>query len=115
MHRLVLLAFVGPCPDGMEACHANDIPTDNRLANLRWGTHADNMRDRIENGGNPFVNQTHCKRGHEFSDENTRLGSNGERNCRACARARWAVMSDQARQRRNELRRARRAAQREAA
>lgn len=51
VHRLVLLAFVGPCPVGLEACHANDLPTDNRLENLRWDTRLANMADRDARGG----------------------------------------------------------------
>lgn len=50
VHRLVLQAFVGDCPEGMEACHDNDIPNDNRLANLRWDYHKANAQDRINNG-----------------------------------------------------------------
>ena len=44
-HRLVLTAFVGPCPDGMEGCHYNGDPLDNRLENLRWDTHDANIQD----------------------------------------------------------------------
>ena len=51
VHRLVLLAFVGPCPDGMEACHFPDRdPTNNRLGNLRWDTHQGNMDDMVTHG-----------------------------------------------------------------
>ena len=32
---VVLLAFVGPCPDGCGADHVNGDPLDNRLENLR--------------------------------------------------------------------------------
>jgi len=28
--------------------------------------------------------KSHCKRGHALSDENLRVGPNGERLCRAC-------------------------------
>lgn len=49
MHRLVLDAFVGPCPAGFMGLHKNDIGSDNRCENLYWGTHADNMRDRAVN------------------------------------------------------------------
>ena len=53
VHRLVLLAFVGPCPPGMEACHfPNRNPTDNRLCNLRWGTKRDNYNDAVVHGTN---------------------------------------------------------------
>ena len=34
IHDLMLTAFVGARPDGMECRHLNDIPTDNRLENL---------------------------------------------------------------------------------
>ena len=44
---LVLLAFVGPPPDGYEICHNNSIPDDNRPDNLRYDTHENNMRDRL--------------------------------------------------------------------
>lgn len=48
--RLVLLAFVGPCPDGCVAAHNNGVNDDNRLENLRWATQADNVHDQIEHG-----------------------------------------------------------------
>src|SRR3970282_914182 len=38
VHRLVLAAFVGPCPIGMEGCHDDGAPTNTRLRNLRWDT-----------------------------------------------------------------------------
>lgn len=87
VHRLVLLAFVGEAPTGHEACHRNDTPSDNRLANLYWGTRSDNMRDRLRNGNNPFANRTHCPKGHEYTPENTRL-YRGSRSCKECQRAR---------------------------
>ena len=36
VHRLVLIAFVGPCPPGHQASHLNGERTDNRLENLAW-------------------------------------------------------------------------------
>jgi hypothetical protein len=51
VHRLVLQAFVGDCPPGLESCHADDDPTNNRLTNLRWGTRAENIDDRLRNRG----------------------------------------------------------------
>lgn len=50
IHRLVLEAFIGPCPEGMEACHNNGDSTDNRLENLRWDTHSNNMLDSVDHG-----------------------------------------------------------------
>lgn len=49
-HRLVLLAFVGPPPLGHEARHVNGDRSDNRVANLCWGTHAENMADTLTHG-----------------------------------------------------------------
>lgn len=46
IHRLVLEAFVGPCPKGLECCHGpNHDKSDNRLCNLRWDTHYNNGQD----------------------------------------------------------------------
>lgn len=53
VHRMVLEAFVGPCPDGMEACHNNGDRLDNRLVNLRWDTHEENSADRNRHGTQP--------------------------------------------------------------
>lgn len=50
VHRLVLEAFVGPCPEGMEACHNDGDPLNNRADNLRWDTHAANLRDKRRHG-----------------------------------------------------------------
>jgi len=49
LHRVVLRAFVGPCPAGNEALHADDNPSNNKLGNLRWGTRSDNRQDAIRN------------------------------------------------------------------
>ena len=43
VHRLVLEAFVGPCPEGKECNHKNGVKSDNTLKNLEWVTHGDNM------------------------------------------------------------------------
>lgn len=56
VHRLVLETFIGPCPKGMETCHNNDVPNDNRLENLRWDTHSNNHKDKVKNGN--WVNPT---------------------------------------------------------
>ena len=50
IHILVLEAFHGSCPPGMECRHLNDDPSDNRLVNLRWGTNRENKLDRVRNG-----------------------------------------------------------------
>lgn len=50
VHRLVLMAFVGPCPDGMVACHKDGNPMNNAVGNLRWDTVQANHNDMIEHG-----------------------------------------------------------------
>lgn len=70
VHCLVLEAFVGPCPPGMEGCHFPDRdPSNNRLGNLRWDTHVNNMRDmeihgtrrRGERAGNARLTDAQAK------------------------------------------------------
>ena len=53
VHKLVLLAFVGPCPDGMEVCHEDGDPENNHLWNLRYDTHDANVQDRRVHGTHP--------------------------------------------------------------
>jgi hypothetical protein len=50
VHRLVMAAFVGPCPDGCEVLHLNGIRTDNKLDNLKYGSHTCNMAFMAEHG-----------------------------------------------------------------
>ena len=47
---LVLLAFRGKRPKGQVTRHLNDIPLNNNLENLSWGTYLDNLLDRKSNG-----------------------------------------------------------------
>ena len=54
VHRLVLCAFVGPCPKGQWAAHNNGIRKDNRLPNLRWDTVRANHADKLNHGTQPM-------------------------------------------------------------
>lgn len=44
---LVMLAFVGPRPDGYCVDHINRIRDDNRISNLRYVTRGQNSHNRI--------------------------------------------------------------------
>lgn len=90
VHRLVLTAFCGPCPEGMEACHNNGDRGDARLANLRWDTPSNNSRDRRRHGTDHQVNKTHCPQGHEYTPENTKVipSRPTARYCRQCHKER---------------------------
>jgi len=53
IHRLVLEAFVGPCPEGTECCHNNGDRLDNRVDNLRRDTRSNNHLDAVGHGTHP--------------------------------------------------------------
>lgn len=59
VHRLVLSAFRGECPEGFEACHNDGNPLNNVLENLRWGTPSSNQQDAVRHGRK--VNQPKCE------------------------------------------------------
>ncbi len=50
VHRLVLLAFVGPPPESHEVNHKNSIRDDNRLENLEYVTSSQNTMQAIRQG-----------------------------------------------------------------
>ena len=50
VHRLVLEAHSGPCPDGFECRHLDGNPENNSLDNLSWGTHQQNVDDMTAHG-----------------------------------------------------------------
>ncbi len=50
VHRLVLEAFIGPSPPGMECRHLDGNPRNNNLDNLKWGTKKENMQDMMRHG-----------------------------------------------------------------
>lgn len=85
VHRLVLEAFVGPRPDGMEACHNSGDPADNRPGNLRWDTTTGNMADKVRHGTNgEGPRKTRCVRGHEYTEATTYVDPAGRRSCKPC-------------------------------
>jgi len=87
VHRLVLLAFVGPSPDGMEACHNDGDRSNNVLSNLRWDSRSENNKDRIRHGTDFSRNKTTCPRGHRLESPNLiedLFRRTGYRSCRAC-------------------------------
>ena len=56
--RLVLEAFVGPAPKRLEARHFPDRnPLNNNIDNLRWGTHRENMNDKVFHKTQPHGEQ----------------------------------------------------------
>jgi hypothetical protein len=54
VHQAVLLAFIGPRPEGMQGCHGDGNPRNNRLDNLRWDTREANEMDKLRHGTTLF-------------------------------------------------------------
>ena len=54
VHAIVLDAFVGPKPEGLEARHHNNVRDDNRLDNLSWATRSVNNLDKHAHGTMPI-------------------------------------------------------------
>ena len=50
VHRLVLKAFIGDCPDGYECGHLDGDPANNRLDNLKWVSQLENDRSKDKHG-----------------------------------------------------------------
>lgn len=93
VHSLVLEAFVSPRPDGLVARHGPLGALVNSVSNLSWGTHQENMQDKIRDGVHHEANKTRCIRGHLLQAPNL-LNHNGpanHRKCRACVYARQLV------------------------
>jgi hypothetical protein len=89
VHQLVVEAFIGPCPPGLEIRHLDGNPANNALSNLRYGTRSENGMDRVRHGTHHEVLKTHCKRGHPLAVPNlvANVARTGRRNCLACHRA----------------------------
>ena len=50
VHQLIMRTFVGEPAEGQEVRHKNGDPTDNRLANLEYGTRTENILDVYRQG-----------------------------------------------------------------
>ena len=59
IHALVLEAFVGPRPEGMEAAHLNGDPSDNRVENLKWVSSEENKLHQKQHGTQPLGSSHH--------------------------------------------------------
>lgn len=129
VHVLVMRAFVGPCPEGMQVRHLDGDPTNNRWApgseeetkaaggNLIYGTPAENCEDRDKrHGRNGHSNKTRCGTcGLPYDEANTYIYPEGSRQargrgCRNCIRASGKRHDDAHRDERARKKRERRAA-----
>lgn len=115
VHHLVLMAFVGPRPDGLEGLHWNDVPDDNRVENLRWDTRRANILDSVRNGTHGMASRTHCPKGHAYTEGNiywypaTDEYPAGRRACNECRRTYREQHQEERREKGREYMRRRRA------
>jgi hypothetical protein len=84
-HRVAYEMLVGPIPDGLVIDHLCRVTLCVNPAHMEVVTQRENiMRGEAPTATNAV--KTHCKRGHEFTPENTRLTRQGGRCCLSCER-----------------------------
>lgn len=86
---LVLAAFVGPRPEGADACHDDGVAANDCLSNLRWDTRSSNSLDAVRHKTHRNTRKDCCPRSHLLVEPNLvpSKASRGERACLACERA----------------------------
>jgi len=86
-HRYAYEFAIGPIPPGLEIDHLCLVRHCVNPLHLEPVTHRENLL-RSRNFAALNARKTHCKRGHEFTQENTYLWRDKTRICRMCARLR---------------------------
>lgn len=80
VHLVVLEAFKGPCPTGLQARHLDGIKIHCAPDNLEWGTASENTQDQIRHGTHHEAKRSCCGVcGGEY-----RVKKNGKRECVEC-------------------------------
>lgn len=97
-HRLAAHLWLRhPLTDSRLVLHSCDNRACFNPKHLFVGTHLDNMRDKCSKGRHANQRKTHCKRGHEFTDDNLSkwtLKNRGTRTCLACGRIKAQARRD---------------------
>lgn len=92
-HRYALQKKLGrQLESGEHACHTCDNPPCVNEDHLYAGSQADNMRDSVDRKRHKNATLTHCRKNHEFTDDNTYVDSDGKRHCRTCNREAQAAI-----------------------
>lgn len=89
-HRVSFMVHVGPIPAGKEIDHLCNVRNCVNPQHLMAVTHAENIKRADYKTNHRNATKTFCKRGHEFTPENTlqnRWGSKVTRKCRTCTQA----------------------------
>jgi len=89
IHRITYIMAYGPIPEEMELDHLCKTRNCYNPSHLEPVTHSENMKR--SSAGDVIRERakliTHCPKGHEYTEENTRISS-GKRVCRQCHRER---------------------------
>ena len=95
-HTLVAESFLSETkkPGDRLVRHLDGDKSNNTVSNLAWGTDFENAADEVRLGrsklkSSPNRDKTHCPRGHEYTESNTRHDDLGRRYCRSCRRENW--------------------------
>jgi len=62
VHTIVLEAFAGPRPDGMQASHLDGDTTNNASANLEWATPKQNNAEKLRHGTQLYGEDHHASK-----------------------------------------------------
>jgi hypothetical protein len=84
VHRISHEAHKGPIPEGYHIDHLCVNPPCCNPEHLEAVTPGENQKRGWERGSRKP--RTHCRRGHEFTPENTRVKLDGRKRCRECNR-----------------------------
>ena len=82
-HRALWIETFGDLDSKTVVRHICNNPACTNIEHLTTGTQADNIQDMIDAGRHGMTNKTHCPKGHEYNETNTRTYK-GRRWCRAC-------------------------------
>lgn len=85
-HRVAWFLENGEIPANLFVCHTCDNLRCVRPDHLFIGSVSDNKRDCVNKKRDAQSKKTHCPKGHEYSQENTRI-YNGCRICGICVKA----------------------------
>lgn len=94
-HRLAYEILVGAIPEGLQLDHLCRVRNCVAVSHLEPVTQTENLRRGNSSKSWAAIqrSRTHCKNGHKFSPENTRVVKEGNktvRRCRACDREKTA-------------------------
>jgi hypothetical protein len=90
VHRLAYLLWKGPLDPTLDICHTCDVKRCCNPDHLWQGTPKENMTDAAAKRIWSRQHQTHCRNGHEFTQENIYRspGRPNKRQCKECQRER---------------------------